>query len=286
MPKEAPVAPREEPSARDASRPSRWPDFLPRVLSSVVLAAAALFAVWMGGETFAVIWLGAAYAVAYEWQNLIRAARPLVRLTLAALALVLAEEFARRGGFRAANLVIVVFGLLTALAAGPSRRYWAFAGIVYAGALIISVNALNNSAALGAKSIFWLFAVVWGTDVFAYFGGRLIGGPKILPKISPSKTWSGTLLGLVAGALLGVLAAEFLAIDSRGLGALAIFGLGLFIALVSQGGDVFESTVKRWFGVKDSSFLIPGHGGFMDRLDGFVAAATFAALAAAAAHLL
>jgi len=288
MPNEAPDAPRKKPPAPGAARTSRLPDFLPRVLSSVVLAAAALFAVWMGGETFAIIWLCAAYAVAYEWQILIGAARPLLRLILVAMALVLAAELARQGGLRPASIVIFASGLLAALAAGPSRRYWAFAGVIYAGALIISVNALNNSPAFGAKALFWLFAAVWGTDVFAYFGGRLIGGPKILPRLSPSKTWSGTLLGIFGGALLGVLAAWLLGLmnEARGLGPLSIFGFGVVVAIVSQMGDVFESFVKRWFGVKDSSILIPGHGGFMDRLDGFLAAATFAALIGASRHLL
>jgi phosphatidate cytidylyltransferase len=265
---------------------------MPRILSSLVLATAAITAVWWGGEVFSIIWLGAAYAVGYEWQTLIRAARPLLRLILVALALVLAAEFARRGSFSAASAALAILGLATALAAGPSRRYWAFLGVVYAGALIISVNALNNSAAFGPKAIFWLFAAVWGTDVFAYFGGRLVGGPKLLPKISPSKTWSGTLIGVFSGALLGVVAAKLLgfSIGGRGLGdfssVLAMFGLGLVTALVSQAGDVFESVVKRWFGVKDSSLLIPGHGGFMDRLDGFLAAATFMALAGAALRLM
>lgn len=288
MPNEAPDAPRTKPPAPGAARASRLPDFLPRVVSSVVLAAAALFAVWMGGETFAIIWLCAAYAVAYEWQILIGAARPLLRLILVAMALVLAAELARQGGLRAASIVIAVSGLLAALAAGPSRRYWAFAGVVYAGALIISVNALNNSPAFGAKALFWLFAAVWGTDVFAYFGGRLVGGPKLWSKISPSKTWSGTIIGVVAGALIGAAIGVGWIGAGTGvaLGAAGLFGLGLLIALVSQAGDLFESWVKRCFGVKDSSILIPGHGGFMDRLDGFIAAATFAALVAASRHLL
>lgn len=269
-------SPREEPRAPGESGPSRLADLLPRLLSSAVLAAAALVSVWLGGEVFAVIWLIAAFAVSYEWQTLIGAPRPLARLILAAPTLVLAAKFASKGGLLTACAVIALGGLLAALVAGSGRRIWALAGVAYAGALIISVTALYSSATYGSRSIIWLFATVWGTDVFAYFGGRLIGGPKVWPKISPSKTWSGTLVGVFAGALLGA------AIGVGGLGkpllALPIFALGLVTAVVSQGGDVFESYVKRSFGVKDSSLLIPGHGGFMDRLDGFVAASTFAAL--------
>jgi len=269
-------SPREEPLAPDGTAPSRLADLLPRLLSSAALMAATLVSVWLGGEVFAIIWLIGAFAVSYEWQTLIGAARPLARIIVAALALVLAAKFASKGGPLTACAVIVLAGFLAALAAGSSRRIWAFAGIVYAGALIISVNVLYSSATFGTRSIVWLFATVWGTDVFAYFGGRLIGGAKIWPQVSPSKTWSGTLIGIFAGALLGA------AVGAGGLGkpllALPIFALSLVAAIISQGGDVFESYVKRRFGVKDSSLLIPGHGGFMDRLDGFVAASTFAAL--------
>lgn len=269
-------APRAEPPTPSRSESRRLADLAPRVVSSAVLMAAALISVWLGGEVFTVIWLIGAWALCYEWQALIGAARPLTRIVIAALALVLAAKFASRGAPITGCAVIALAGALAALAAGSRRRAWAFAGIAYGGALIVSVNALYSSATFGARSILWLFATVWGTDVFAYFGGRLIGGAKIWPKISPSKTWSGTLIGLFAGALLGA------AIAVGGLSepriALPVFALGLATAAVSQGGDVFESYVKRQFGVKDSSVLIPGHGGFMDRLDGFVAAATFAAL--------
>ena len=109
----------------------------------------------------------------------------------------------------------------------------------------------------------------------ARFHRRLFGGAKLWPKVSPSKTWSGTLTGVLAGAFLGaVIGAEGLGDPAR----VPLFALGLATAAVSQGGDIFESWVKRRFGAKDSSGLIPGHGGFMDRLDGFIAAAAFAAL--------
>ncbi len=128
----------------------------------------------------------------------------------------------------------------------------------------------------GACAIGWLFAVVWGTDVCAYFGGRLIGGAKLCPRISPGKTWSGFAVGIVCGAVLGVVAVHFWPGVNARLGP--VFLLGIVTGAVAQGGDLLESWIKRRFNVKDSSRLIPGHGGFMDRLDGFVAAAIFAAL--------
>ncbi len=254
----------------------RLADLLPRVLSAIVLMAAALVSVWQGGLIFELIWLGAALAVGCEWQHLIAAPNRGLRFFVVVLGLVVSAYFAGKFWFGTACALLAGCGFALAVAAGPGRRIWAFGGIVYAGLLLVSVAALDSSADYGTKSIVWLFATVWGTDVFAYFGGRLIGGAKLWPKISPSKTWSGTLTGILAGAFLGAVT------GGQGLGdpwrALPLFGLGLAVAAVSQGGDIFESWVKRRFGAKDSSGLIPGHGGFMDRLDGFIAAAGFAAL--------
>ncbi|SFK05353.1 phosphatidate cytidylyltransferase [Methylocapsa palsarum] len=269
---------------QDLSTSKKMSDLLPRAASSLVLMALALGSVWLGGEAFSVIWLAAAFAIVYEWQSIIATARLLPRILIAGLALVLAGQFASKGSPGFASYIIALGGVFAASTAGQGRRIWAFAGLAYAGALLVSVTALYHSAAFGAGFILWLFATVWGTDVFAYFGGRMIGGPKLWPQISPSKTWSGTLLGVFAGALIGS------AVGFGGIGhSIAtpqLFGLGLLTALVSQGGDLFESWVKRYFGVKDSSVLIPGHGGFMDRLDGFAAAAACAALVAASRHML
>src|ERR1700730_14503987 len=269
-------APGKNPPAPNFSGRRRLADLLPRVLSAIVLMAAALVSVWQGGLVFDLIWLGAALAVGCEWQNLIAAPNPRLRFFLVALGLVVSAYFAGKAWFGTACSLLGGCGLALALAAGPGRRIWAFGGIVYAGLLLVSAAVLHGSAEYGARSIVWLFAIVWGTDLFAYFGGHLIGGAKLWPKVSPSKTWSGTLTGVFTGASLGAV------IGADGLGdpwrALPLFALCLATAAVSQGGDIFESWVKRRFGAKDSSGLIPGHGGFMDRLDGFIAAAVFAAL--------
>jgi phosphatidate cytidylyltransferase len=280
MLKNAADAPGKNPSAPNFSGQRCLADLLPRVLSAIVLMAAALVSVWQGGLVFDLIWLGAALAVGCEWQNLIAAPNSRLRFFLVALGLVASAYFAGKAWFGTACSLLGGCGLALALAAGPGRRIWAFGGIVYAGLLLVSAAALHGSAEYGARSIVWLFATVWGTDVFAYFGGHLIGGAKLWPKISPSKTWSGTLTGVLAGAFLGALT------GIHGLGdpsrAVPLFALGLAAAAISQGGDIFESWVKRRFGAKDSSGLIPGHGGFMDRLDGFIAAAAFAAIVGAA----
>jgi phosphatidate cytidylyltransferase len=254
-------------------------DLVPRALSAIVLIVAALVSLWLGGIAFALIWLCAALAVGWEWQNLIRAPRLGFRVLAAVCSLILWQLLAAGGFVCAAWAVLCAGAAAAALAAGRGRRLWAFCGVAYAALLLVSVSVLHEPGVYGARAIVWLFAIVWGTDVFAYFGGRLIRGPKLWPKVSPSKTWSGTIAGVLAGAGLGT------AIGGLGLGLMAqapLFALGLAAAAVSQGGDILESWVKRRFGVKDSSRLIPGHGGFMDRFDGFIAAAGFAALASAA----
>jgi phosphatidate cytidylyltransferase len=147
--------------------------------------------------------------------------------------------------------------------------------VLYAGALAVCVIALRQSDAYGLIAIAWLFALVWGTDIMAYFAGRLIGGPKLWPRVSAGKTWSGTLVGISGGALFGLVIV--LAVADR-VAILPLLVLGLLLAAISQAGDLGESALKRRFGVKDSGALIPGHGGVMDRLDGFVAACVCAAL--------
>ena len=157
---------------------------------------------------------------------------------------------------------------------GRRQGVWAAAGVLYAGALVASVGLLRVSPSFGMAAILWLFAVVWGADIAAYFAGRLIGGPRLWPSVSPGKTWSGAIAGAFAGAVLGLMLAAW---TNR---LAALFWLGLATAIVSELGDLFESALKRRFRVKDSSGLIPGHGGLMDRLDAFTAASFFAAIVA------
>jgi phosphatidate cytidylyltransferase len=179
---------------------------------------------------------------------------------------------------KSALAALAVGAVLAGLVAGadPRARFWSGAGVLYAGALMASPVLLRASPAYGLPAILWLYAVVWTTDVMAYFGGRLIGGPKLWPRVSPGKTWSGALVGAASGALCGALVGV-LGAPSR-VPLVPFLILGLAASIVAQLGDLFESAVKRRFGAKDSSHLIPGHGGMMDRLDGFVAAAAFAAL--------
>jgi len=177
-------------------------DLGPRVASAVVLVAAAAFTLYVGGDTFAFFWLAAGCAVNWEWQGLIDSERRLQRTLAGGASVAVAAALARFDYVAAAVAAIIAFAALTAALASPQRRIWAGAGVIYASALTLSVCLLRQSADYGALAIGFLFAVVWGTDIFAYFGGRLIGGPKLWPRVSAGKTWSGT--ARLAGPPLGL----------------------------------------------------------------------------------
>jgi phosphatidate cytidylyltransferase len=253
-------------------------DLLPRTVSGVVMIGAALGALWAGGVVFTLFWTLCAAALIYEWQSLISAPARWTRIGIGIAAMCCAVIGLRLGS---SELILgaSLLGIAGAAAlAGPGKRIWAGAGVLYALCLVLSVVVLRVSSAIdGLEAILWIFAVVWGTDIMAYFGGRLIGGPKLWPRVSPSKTWSGFITGVTSGALLGVAAVAAM-LGAAHTNVLIIFLVGLIGGVVAQGGDLLESSIKRHFGAKDSSHLIPGHGGFMDRLDGFIVTATCAAL--------
>jgi phosphatidate cytidylyltransferase len=259
---------------------ARVSDLRARIGAAIVLMIAALGAAWLGGYWFAGFWLIAAVLVDWEWQTLIGGPRRALRALCGAVGLFFAARFAIDGfaALAVAALAVGAAGAGLAGGAGLASRLMTGAGVFYSGAMLASVCLLRASWRDGLYSIIWLFAVVWGADVMAYFGGRLIGGPKLWPRVSPGKTWAGFVVGVLSGAIGGLVAAR--ATNS----VPALFGVGLVAAVVAQAGDLFESALKRRFGVKDSSHLIPGHGGLMDRLDGFIAAALFAALLGAVRH--
>ncbi len=251
----------------------RWGDLGVRAVSGLAMIVIAIVTARHGGGLFLLLWFCAGVAVLHEWQRLAGGRAPMLRLVLGALALGAATLAARENPGEAL-LIVLLAAAVTAAITGPDVRVWTAAGIVYAGLLVVAVASLRFSFPFGSRAIIWLFATVWSTDVFAYFGGRLIGGPKLWPRISPSKTWSGTLTGVAAGGLIGTFAAVRDLAEPTALAP--VFALSLTAAVLSQAGDAFESAIKRHFGVKDSGHLIPGHGGVMDRLDGFIAAAAFA----------
>jgi phosphatidate cytidylyltransferase len=244
-----------------------------RVMSGVVMAAAAILSAWLGGLAFALLWTAAAVIVAFEWQRIVHGAG-----AGAAQALTIAAAVAAGAGawFESWPVLMAAFALAApaALLFGRGHAADTGEGVVYAAALAASVILCRGVESAGLAVILWLFAVVWGTDTCAYFAGRALGGPKLWPAVSPKKTWSGAIGGLLGGALLGLAVLHVAGIAVKWPHLL----LSLAFSVATQAGDLFESALKRRYDVKDAGAIIPGHGGVMDRLDGFIFAAALAAV--------
>jgi phosphatidate cytidylyltransferase len=243
-----------------------------RVISAIVLAVIALGLTWAGGVWFRLLAVAIGAAVFFEWATMAGSVSSirqqvgawlLLGLVLLALAVGFDARTVMLGALAAAALVLIY-----SLAAGEKGALWL--ALAYAALPAAALAFLRDSDTAGIWAILFLFAVVWATDILAYFVGRAIGGPKLAPSISPGKTRSGAVGGAVAGTAAGV--AVGLAAGSTASPWL-IGVAALLLSVLSQCGDLFESALKRRFGVKDSGWLIPGHGGVMDRVDGLVAAA-------------
>lgn len=243
-----------------------------RVVSGAVLIVVALALTYAGGIWYRLLAAAIAGAVLYEWLSMAAASEATSHrwLAIGLLAILLALLVAGQPvSFLLMALVGAVF-VTAAHAVKIGAGYWVTLGLAYAGLLGLALAGLRGGDAAGLSATLFLFAVVWATDILAYFVGRAVGGPKLAPSISPGKTWSGAAGGTVAAVLAGAGVAHLLG-SPLGLGAL--LALTLVLSVLSQIGDLFESSIKRRFGVKDSSQLIPGHGGVMDRVDGLAAAA-------------
>lgn len=263
--------------------PGRKPstELIKRTISAAFLICAALFVAWQGGELFGAFWALAAIAICWEWLRMadVKTFAPrfcAVIVASVALGLLSAIPHLSTGWAFLALIPIFAFSSAATFLGRTERdRRWIAFGILYAGVIAFFPSYIREIPGNGWSNIVWVFAVVWGTDIAAYFVGRSLGGPKLWPRVSPNKTWSGFCGGLAAGTLAGIAVVLFL---DNGTGLMSWRQVGIFSAIasiLSQGGDLAESALKRHFGVKDSSFLIPGHGGVMDRLDGFWAAVAF-----------
>jgi phosphatidate cytidylyltransferase len=243
-----------------------------RALSAVVLGAVVLGATFAGGLFFTLVTGAIALVVWSEWVDIACPSSD-DRLKLAGYLIIAAIVVASMVLPNIAMIIVLVVAVLI-FAAGSfvlGGGAWAVGGLVYAAATFIAMTMLRESgaSASGLIAILFLFAAVWATDIGAYFSGRHFGGPKIWPAISPNKTWSGGIGGIVAAMIAATLLAGI-----AGTGNLmSLAFLAIALSLVSQAGDFFESWIKRRNGVKDSGTIIPGHGGIMDRIDGLVFAA-------------
>jgi len=253
-----------------------------RAVSALVLAPIALVVAYLGGWLFAAVCAVAAGVILWEWTLLVIRSADLRILVPGGAALLAAAVLAGESeAGAAAGMIVIGAALVGGVMAAFPRPYpasdpslWSAGGVIYAGIAVVIPVVLRNDPELGLAAIVFLFATVWATDVFAYFTGRAIGGPLLWPQVSPNKTWAGGIGGLAGGVAAGTLAAYSIA----GTKPLVAGVLALVLSIVAQGGDLFESAVKRRFGAKDTGRLIPGHGGVMDRLDGFLFAALVAVL--------
>lgn len=250
----------------------RWADLRIRIASAAVLAPLALACIWLGGTAFACLLLLITVALAYEWLALCRCGSSMTAiLSLGTLPLAVA---CMAFGLPVAALLFLALGFLAALVtAGKTLA----CGVPYFGLAAVALVWLRQAPEVGRENVIVLLLLVWASDIGAYLVGRAVGGPKLAPAISPGKTMSGAAGGLAAAVLIG--AAMAWGAGSLGSPVRAMVLAGL-TGCVAQAGDLFESWLKRRFGVKDSGRLIPGHGGVLDRLDAVLSAAPFAALLA------
>lgn len=243
-----------------------------RILSAAVLAPLAVWAAWVGGAFLSVLVVVAAGLMGWEWGRLTDGGRFGVRSALVLVTEVSGVALAAFG-WPVAALALLAAGALTRLVS-TQAGVCAGVGTLWIGASCVALIWLAADPASGRATVLWLFALVWATDSAAYLVGRWLGGPRLAPRWSPKKTWSGAVGGAAAAGLVGLVTANILGISM--LSPVCWVSLGLSVA--AQAGDLAESAAKRRFGVKDTSGLIPGHGGLLDRLDGMLAA--LAALAA------
>jgi phosphatidate cytidylyltransferase len=266
--------PASSPGSAPANLPRTRNELVLRVCSAAVLAPLVLTLTYIGGWPYDVLWAAAAFGILWEWSNLVFK-RPRLELLLPGGAAYMAALVL--AGTGRLGMVMVVIGIGAAVAAAivsAGERLWAAGGTIYAGAAFAGPILVRHDSDLGFAAIIFLFAVVWTTDILAYFAGRAIGGPKLWPRVSPRKTWSGA----IAGTLGGVAAGGATACLAGGVGLFPILAVAFTLSVLSQAGDLFESALKRRFALKDTSGLIPGHGGLMDRLDGFLVVALAAAV--------
>lgn len=244
------------------------PELKRRIWSGLVMAAVVLAATWVGGMPFRVLSAAIALLVYFEWSTITKLTERNYGANLVGwVGIILLSA---NIGFGDPDMsmpllsgLVITVALMVVIGGGT---WWLPGGVLYSGLSGISLAAIRDVGAGGLAAILFVFAVVWSTDILAYFVGRALKGPKLAPRISPGKTWSGAIGGTVSAIIAGSL------VSFWAFGRLSVWVvfLAFVLSAASQIGDLFESFIKRRFGVKDSSQLIPGHGGVMDRVDGLV----------------
>lgn len=241
---------------------SRWADLGPRILSAAVIVAVVATGLYFGGTIFAVL-AAIVFGITYrEWEQMVTL-KPLAPLGMVLIGLlaVAAIVFPLYGPL--GTIAAIAVAAIVSLFGGRAVIPWRIGGLVFFAAVLIGVLAMRGTDPAGLVAGWYLGIVIALNDTGAFFVGRLIGGPKMAPMISPAKTWSGAIGGWVIGIVAGLIYWLVFTHSPWWLGLLFSAALGI----VGQAGDLTESAVKRLFRIKDSGDIIPGHGGFMDRLD-------------------
>ena len=247
-------------------------NLLTRIVAAMVLAPLAIAIAYAGGWLWIVLVTLIVIGLYVEWLTVVGLARD-IRVVLSGSAALAIAGLCLMAGRSEISFGVLGIGLVVSALIAPERRNWVAAGFLYAAAAEVASVMVRLDAEKGFAALMLVLLVVWATDIGGYFAGRSIGGPKLWPRVSPKKTWAGAIGSFVASLAV---AGGFAALDLGKTAPLLL--LGAVLSVVSQLGDLFEFAVKRRFGVKDSSHIIPGHGGLLDRLDGFVAAVLVAAI--------
>lgn len=260
-----------KPANKPVSKPAegRWGDLAPRVMSGLAMVVVGAGAIWAGGYVFAALGVVIAGLMTWELVSMIRpgdAKAAVQEGVVAALALAISL-------FVPGSIAAIILGVLLIVLVGRTGKHPALTAAFGAGIFLGAYGLINLRVEAGPLWTLWLIGIVVVTDVAGYFAGRIIGGPKFWPRVSPKKTWSGTVAGWIAAAVLG----WWMQLQFLMPGWIIVAGVGLSFA--SQMGDAAESALKRRMKIKDSSNLIPGHGGVMDRFDAMMGASLAVALA-------
>ncbi len=250
---------------------------MPRLISGIVLGLAAIGLTWAGVWTFAALVLAVGLIVAWEWGRIVRKTEIDSILFVHAVSVVIAAALTLAGLAMLAVIALLVGAILAAILGFEKLGFSSGLGVLYSGLPVVVLIWIRQSPLYGFEAALFILLCVWASDTGAYFAGRGIGGPKLWPSVSPNKTWSGAMGGLTASLLV----ATAFKLAMTGLAWRPLLGMAAAMAVISQAGDLMESAIKRGYGVKDASGLIPGHGGFMDRVDGLIFAAVAAAVVAA-----